>query len=171
MGVTVVLGDRRSGRGGWSGRGRGDRARGSAARSPRERLRAAALSALALAALSGCAQNAILELDVPLPAAFTQDGTRFEHAVVQVRRAPTDFDVAWLDETTEVAALGEAVRTQRVDIVADGSQITEPLAIKVVYCQNAEGCGRLLVRGIGQHLTVEADEDWEGTIGALDLAQ
>lgn len=32
--------------------------------------------------------------------------------------------------------------TQRVDIVADGAQITAPLAIKVVYCENAEGCGR-----------------------------
>ena len=67
---------------------------------------------------------------------------RFEHAVIQARRAPTDFDVAWLDETTEAAPLGDAVRTQRVDIVADGDQITEPLAMKVVYCQNAEGCGR-----------------------------
>lgn len=71
-----------------------------------------------------------------------QDGVRYEHAVVQARRAPTDFDVAWLDETTETAALGDEVRTQRVDIVADGEQITEPLALKVVYCQNAAGCGR-----------------------------
>jgi hypothetical protein len=36
---------------------------------------------------------------------------------------------------------------------------------------NAEGYRRLLIRGIGQHLTVEADEDRERTIGALDLVQ
>jgi hypothetical protein len=36
---------------------------------------------------------------------------------------------------------------------------------------NAEGYRRLLIRGIGQHLTVEADEDRERTTGALDLVQ
>lgn len=79
---------------------------------------------------------------MPLPPAFLQDGVRFEHVVIQARRAPTDFDVVWLDESTEAAALGDETRTQRVDVVAEGGQITAPLAIKVVYCQNADGCGR-----------------------------
>lgn len=80
---------------------------------------------------------------MPLAAAASvQDGRRFEYAVVQARRGPTDFDVAWLDETTAPIPLGDRAIVQRIDLVADGDSITTPLALKVVYCQAAEGCGR-----------------------------
>jgi hypothetical protein len=92
--------------------------------------------------LAGCAENAVLQLEVPLPAAFVQDSGRIEYAVVQARRGPTDYDVAWLDEATDPIPLGDRPFVQRVDLVAEGETIGAPLAIKVVYCQQAEGCGR-----------------------------
>lgn len=86
-------------------------------------MRAAPLLALLLL---GCARNAILELDVELPAGVS-------HAELAALSAPPPFDApAW--DAASVERLDEVGDRARVELVAEGSAIEAPLGVVVRLC-------------------------------------
>lgn len=103
-------------------------------------MRRAAAAALALL-VAGCADNAILEVDLELPA--TSASTP-RYAFVQSLSASTiDFGGAWAGaDATEGFLLTSAPSTQHVSFVTDGDAIGRPLGIRVRFCTDRV-CGAL----------------------------
>lgn len=88
-------------------------------------------------ALVGCADNAILEVELDLPAANGE--TRF--AVVQGRSGDVDFAAAWAGGGA-VEGLELSNETVVVGIEADdGDEVEAPLAIRVRYCTDPACAG------------------------------
>jgi hypothetical protein len=102
---------------------------------------AAFSGALALLA-TGCAQNAILELQVDLPPApLPSDGGSW-FAQVQVRRASDHpFDIPWMGGEDQVFELGDTRQWGCISVVS-GSQELD-LHLRVRFCR-AEDCLDLL---------------------------
>jgi hypothetical protein len=81
-------------------------------------------------ALVGCADNAILEVELDLPAANAD--TRY--AVVQGRSGEVDFDATWAGGGV-IDGLELSNETMLVGIEADdGGEIDAPLALRIRYC-------------------------------------
>lgn len=92
--------------------------------------------------LVGCADNAILEVDLELPAATA--GTPPRYAFVQSLSASTiSFEGAWAGaDAGDGFLLGAAPTTQHVSFVAEGDTIGRPLGLRVRFCADRV-CGAL----------------------------
>lgn len=98
---------------------------------------------LALVLLGGCAENAIFELHVDLPAAGAVGTTVGSHtaqyARVQVLPGAAAFGVERLQWLTPTVRLQSASRAIMVSVPADGAEITAGLHVKVQLCDD-EAC-------------------------------
>ena len=93
------------------------------------------LSAVLLV-LAGCADNAVLELDLGLPPESLDGLHRF--AFVQARSGAEPFDEPWGgSDPVEGFMLGFDPHRESVSVVADDASIEDPLRIKVRYCFTA----------------------------------
>lgn len=98
-----------------------------------------ALSFLALSTLAGCAQNAIFELHVRLPARDVIAGARFIR--IQVQPTTASFDTSFDSGGTSAIEL-PATATERgvmVSVPATPSEISSGLHVKVLLCRD-EAC-------------------------------
>lgn len=93
------------------------------------------LACVTLAALGGCAQNAVLELQLMLPA--STDAIPY-FALVQVRRgADNPFEVDWAGSDIDAVAL--ANQPQRVQVSVVSSAPDTDVHLKIRFCR-APGC-------------------------------
>lgn len=103
----------------------------------------AGLLAFGIATLSiGCAQNAILELQVDLPAAPTPSDGRPWFAQVQVRRASDNpFDTDWMGVDDQLFELGDTRQWGCISVVSSDQELD--LHIRVRFCRG-DNCLDLL---------------------------
>lgn len=97
---------------------------------------------IALAALGvSCADNAILEIELDLPASPSATPT---YAFVQTRSADTvDFSVAWGGaDAPDGFLLGAAPVVQHVSVVASDASMSRPIGVRVRFCADRV-CGSL----------------------------
>jgi len=92
---------------------------------------------LAALVLGGCAQNAILELQVQLPEAPPDDGVGPWYAQIQLRRAADHpFDIEWMGGDLEGVELGDTPRWDCVSVQsADPSM---DLHVRVRFCRSPD---------------------------------
>jgi hypothetical protein len=92
--------------------------------------------------LAACADNAILELELDLPA--TPAGMGPTYAYVQSRSADTiTFDGDWAGaDAPEGFLLGSSATVQHVSFVTSGGAITRPLGVRVRFCSDRV-CGAI----------------------------
>jgi hypothetical protein len=104
------------------------------------RVRAACSVVLALA-LVGCAENAVLEVELTLPAQPSTGDPLF--AYVQARSADVvSFDEAWAGtDAVEGRALDTTVSTLPFSVVAGGASFTRQLGIRVRFCVTSDCTG------------------------------
>ena len=98
---------------------------------------ALAVSFALLPALCGCAQNAIFELHVRLPARGVEPGARF--ARIQVQPTTASFETSFDTGGTAAVELPEmgTPRSVMVSVLASPSEITAGLHVKVLLCEDA----------------------------------
>lgn len=83
--------------------------------------------------LAGCADNAVLELDLGLPPESFDGINRF--AFVQARSGLEPFDEPWGGtDPVDGFRLGLEPHREELSIVAEEGAIAEPLRIKIRYC-------------------------------------
>lgn len=105
-------------------------------------MRRAGLVALAVSlSLASCADNAILELELDLPAA---SGAGPTYAYVQSRSADTiTFDGDWAGaDAPEGFLLTSSTSVQHVSFVTSGAAMTRPLGVRVRFCSDRV-CGAI----------------------------
>lgn len=107
----------------------------------------ACLALLATWMLGGCAQNAIFELHVDLPAlgaaGTTVGGRSARFARVQVLPGTAAFGVERLQWLTPAVALETAGRAVMVSVPAEGGEITLGLHVKAQLCDD-EACTNIV---------------------------
>lgn len=111
---------------------------------------------MAALVLVGCAENAILELDVALPSAADACGAT--QVAVEARIPPEGscfFDQDWFDGDTAVLTLAEAPSTEEVSVVADGEDVTRPLCVRIRPCATEECPPPDLAIGARAEITIE----------------
>ncbi len=93
------------------------------------------LTACAALLLFGCAENAILEVDLQLPAQPTTGPALFAH--VQARSADVvSFDETWAGtDAIEGRELAEEASPLPFSVVAGGSAFTRKLGVRVRFCE------------------------------------
>lgn len=93
-------------------------------------------AALALAlGLAGCAENAILEIELTLPSLTLACGAG--RAAIEARIPPEGscfFDQEWLDGDSAVIALEPSERAHVISVLARGADVTRPLCLRVRGC-------------------------------------
>lgn len=85
--------------------------------------------------LGGCAQNAILELQVELPAAPPDDGQGPWYAQIQLRRAADHpFDIDWMGGDLEGVQLTDRTRWDCISV--ESMDPTADLNVRVRFCRS-----------------------------------
>jgi len=80
----------------------------------------------------GCAENAVLEMEIDLPGRGTSDST---HAFVQVRSGEQNFADAWSgDDPLDGFPLQVSANTISFSVVGDSDHEGQPLLMKVRFC-------------------------------------
>ncbi len=100
------------------------------------------LSQLALAlVLTGCAENAVLEVELTLPAQPATGAPLF--AYVQARSADVvSFDEAWAGtDAIDGRALETAVSMLPFSVVAGGASFTRQLGVRIRFCASRDCTG------------------------------
>ncbi len=99
-------------------------------------------SILAALLCSACAQNAVLDLDVELPAAGTLAGsTPIEAVTVQLDSDTADFDSDWAAGLPRQTVSLDATRTTlQLSVLAQPDHVERSLALRVYYCTSLAAC-------------------------------
>ena len=93
------------------------------------------LSLLTFVSAFGCADNAILELEVRLPANPHEGRETF--ALIQVRRATSGFETPWIgDIPVRGFPLGNMPRTEQISVVAEPDSYTHDIRGRMKFCGN-----------------------------------
>ncbi len=105
-------------------------------------MRRALVAGLFAVLASACTENAAFDLDVELPAAGTMVGSTPIGAVtVQLAADTTDFMSAWEGDIPQTTVdLGATRQTLRLSVLAQPTQITRPLAVRILYCETRAAC-------------------------------
>lgn len=98
------------------------------------------LSLLAALAVTACAQSAVLELQVELPAAPSGDPEPW-FAQVQVRRSSAAFDATWAGPGPRAIQLGSEPQWDCISVQSDDESVD--LNVRVRFCRSidCEGLG------------------------------
>ncbi len=92
---------------------------------------AVVLTALVAVSTSGCAQNAVLDMQLMLPSA---GGSATRFAIVQVRRPEGhEFDDEWLGDDVDAFELGD--RPTLAQLSVDTTDPITDLRVKVLFCE------------------------------------
>jgi len=111
------------------------------ARGPRLFVLAAGAATLGMSlgvSVGGCADNAVLELELELPAAADGRGHAYVETLSTEGLDGADFDGPWEGRAVEQGfALGSSRSMQDVSVVASGASLERALGVRVRFCSDA----------------------------------
>lgn len=89
--------------------------------------------------LAGCADNAILELELTLPSVTVACGAGSAAVEARIpREGGCFFDQEWLDGDRAVLPIDTSESTHVISVVATGEDVTRPLCARVRGCRTDE---------------------------------
>ncbi|MAQ14394.1 MAG: hypothetical protein CMN30_06320 [Sandaracinus sp.] len=89
---------------------------------------------LAILGLAGCAENAILELEVDMPASTSDEP---QYLVLLMRSArSSDFETDWGADELEGFELGAVSREETISVVAQPEDFGDDLLVRARFCSS-----------------------------------